>query len=609
MLHLDKFKAAPNARRLIEKLSGYFPTLKRNTIFRLFVVWLTAYVVLLSYLFTSVLSGNSYVEIHPTELILPLIMHAITASIVSLIIYRQPWLRSYFSKIVSVAVLTLLLVDYDRKLSSFSPMIKALVPGLSADDPLWIASLFYLTILTILAVCIGITTDKIVSRSKFKSSDIQYGLFIVIGYLFLTPAFTMAQIIPAMARESYTRPESLPSAKAVLSASDDKPDIYYIVLDRYTNANVLRSQFGFDNSPFTGFLRDNGFTVRDDAKSNYPFTTMSIASTMNAGYTDKQVAPFKDEKVQSQMLFHNLIWQSSVANALKQNDYQYHVLGSWYGATYKAPQADIEHTHSTVLHMFGKRMILRGIEAAAVSSSPYYQFAQINSGWWPFKVATLEPIALAKDQLNKLQTLSSVDKPGGRFIFAHILVPHDPFNFNADGSLATDPSADNVGRPIKQKYTDQVQFINHHMQDIISTIITKSGNKSVIVLQSDEGPYPHVMNSKFLNPLQSTEQNTNSQNQRADSTTHGLDMRQWDNDWLEMKYGILQAAHIPRATENDLANLSSVNIFRIVLNRYAGQSLPYLPECHYGLADTNRPYVLFDLTNKLSASPSPDCPR
>jgi hypothetical protein len=69
----------------------------------------------------------------------------------------------------------------------------------------------------------------------------------------------------------------------------------------------------------------------------------------------------------------------------------------------------------------------------------------------------------------------------------------------------------------------------------------------------------------------------------ADAGIKDEDMRQWSAEWFNMKFGILQAVHIPKATKSDLANLSSVNLFRIILNRYAGYDLDYLPECTFGL--------------------------
>ena len=73
----------------------------------------------------------------------------------------------------------------------------------------------------------------------------------------------------------------LPDYKQDKSKIVSKPDIYYFVFDRYASNSWLRSEYGYDNSDLTSFLETQGFTVRDDALSNYPFTISSVSSTLH----------------------------------------------------------------------------------------------------------------------------------------------------------------------------------------------------------------------------------------------------------------------------------------------------------------------------------------
>ncbi len=583
---------------------GWFTTftdwLRQRQWTRFIILWAVAYMVLVSFFLRTVLRNDAYLEIFPRELLFPMALHALTALFVTAILYWMPWLRSFLAKLLAVLVLSLFTMAYDTNLQAAGNAIRAFTPGLTGAESWPIISLIYLCVLITLSTFIGYKVANLISRSdRIKLRDAQLAVVVIAAYLCILPVFSTFRVLPAMIRES--RIQAPEYSKPTAAAPTDKPDIYYIILDRYTNADVLQKQFNFDNTPFTGFLRNAGFTVNDTAHANYPYTTMSVSSTLNAMYTNQLVAPFKATSVQSRTLYHNTIWQSSVVKALKQQGYQYHAIGSTYGASYKAPLADQEYMANHILTVFGKQKRLRGIEALQFMNSPFYRFAQLGHvPGWPFSITDTTEVQDVSKQLATLTNLAASSQQGGRFIFAHILVPHDPFLFNADGSLSVYTNADNIGHSIKQKYTNQVAFMNTQIKTLVSTIQEHSGGKAVILLNADEGAYPNVMNSTFQNPSGVTSD--------AETGSNNEDMTQWSDDFLQMKFGILQAAYIPRATSDDLAALSSVNLFRIILNRYASYALPYLPDCHYGLSDGGQnEYRYADITARLESNPDKRC--
>ncbi len=585
-----------------QQLIAFVSSLKRKAIFRLFVLWLASYLVLMGFFLNTILKNYAYIEIFPRELVVPTLMHVVTATIITLVIYWLPWLKSFISKLFSATVLALLMIGYDSSLQAIAGPIRAFIPGLTDTDPLPLVSLIYLILLVVLAVLIGMSLERLVKKVKrVQPRDVGLGLLVFVAYLFLVPAFSVSKILPTMIRETHTQAPEI-SRQTATSSADEKPDIYYIVLDRYTNADVLSNQFNYDNSQFTDFLRDQDFYVNDNAYGNYPYTTMSVSSTLNARYTNELVAPYKNSALQSRTLYHNLIWQSSVAKALKKDGYKYYAIGSWYGASYKAPLADRDYMYDHLITLFGRNKRLRGIEAIEFMKSPYYRFTQLpNIKWWPAKIVDSDHIGDVRQQLNILDDLTTKEKPGGRFIFAHILVPHDPFVFNGDGSLSAYPGSDSTGKPIKNKYVEQVEFISSQMKELVNNIQKQSNGKAVVIFNADEGPYPQVLNDTFKKPLATTQTNT-------DSIVKDQDMRKWSDDYLKMKFGVLQAVHIPKATVDDLAHLSSVNVFRIILNRYAGYSLDYLPECHFGLTNgSQNEYNYADITKRFVASPDKLC--
>ena len=54
-----------------------------------------------------------------------------------------------------------------------------------------------------------------------------------------------------------------------------KPDIYYIILDRYANADTLSEIYDFDNEPFLHELEARGFSIAHHAWANYFKTALS----------------------------------------------------------------------------------------------------------------------------------------------------------------------------------------------------------------------------------------------------------------------------------------------------------------------------------------------
>lgn len=479
-------------------------------------------------------------------------------------------------------------------------MFRAIFPILpKPDNDLAIISILFLIVLVATSVVAGVMVEKLQTRSDNATNKNIVGLVVIItGFLFVGQAFVTVGVLRQTIKESSYHSTAELSQKSSGSSSE-KPDIYYIVLDRYTSNSVLKSQFNFDNSDFLNSLREQGFTVNDDAMSQYPYTTASIASTLNLSYHNDDVANFKGNSAQAATLFHNMIRQAEVVKILKQQGYSYYNLGSNYGATNKAPLADVDQAGDRLVTIFNKTKILRGLEVNAFWQSPFYRFFNINLSWWPLKSVYKDNVAYTANQINILKDLAQNKTTTPRFIFAHIIVPHDPFALNADGSISNNWGSDNWGKAIKQKYVDQIKFLNNQMQTIVKKIQEQSQGKAIILLNADEGAYPTTMNQTIFNPISNTSQ---------DEIIFRSSMLDWPTKDLLMKYGILQAVYIPKAKAQDLSNISSVNLFRIVLNNYFGYSFSYLPDCQLALTDgRNDTYKYQDVTSRTSGQDNALC--
>ncbi|HEX3081625.1 MAG TPA: hypothetical protein VHQ86_00040, partial [Candidatus Saccharimonadia bacterium] len=461
-----------------------------------------------------------------------------------------------------------------------------------------LVSLVFMVLLAVSAYWLGRLVSLGAAWLRWPARDVAMGIGAALAATFVFQLVPLAWALVLEWPQFFYHPPAI-TARATTSPAD-KPDVYYIVLDRYTSSDVLGQQFGFDNSDFVNFLSSLGYYTNPSAHNNYPYTTMSIASTMDADYLNDIVGSFSTKPEQTVVPFNQTTHESPVAQKFKDLGYKYTLIGNWYETSNSSGLADETYQRTDTMTLFDHPFILNNFPKNFLTQGPFWRFIRGGLRIGSFKLFDMVDYQSVDMTHYELQSLRDVAaKPsGGRFIFAHILVPHDPYFFNADGSPNPNPDGDSVGKPVKQKYLGQVQFINSQMKDILTQINTASSGKAVVVLQSDEGPYPTQLGDDFDGV------------DEAGEISNG-DMRKWTDASLAMKFGNLAAYHIPAAdfsTQADAAD--SVNVFRLVFNTYFGTGLPYLPDCYYAYPDGRGRSELFaDITPRLTGQPSPEACR
>lgn len=539
---------------------------------------------------------NRY-QVTAEDLILPLLLGLILSIIICVLFYKSFRLNRFAALIGGIFAILILNQKYDERFHSALPILRSLSPfvDLRKMDGLFYSLIFFLIVIT-LAFLIIRSIGKITLERKWQMDVFANAIYITISVSFLLQFFPLIKTLIAEWPQFYYRP---PAISTPMNATADKPDIYYIVLDRYTNQNVLKNQFSYDNSGFINFLTDNNFSVDAGANANFPYTTMSIASTLNAGYNSDLISKFGRSKSQTLEPYHDAVQYASVTQKLKSLGYVYHQLGSWYEADNKAPLADYNYQPEGQLTIFNHTFTLNSFSKVRLQESVLWQVAQHGFRIGNLHIISYNSISEGDATIYKLNQLQKIAEmpAGNRFVFAHILVPHDPYYFKADGSLSTSPNSDSFGEPIKQKYLGQIEFINNQMTDLINKIRKNSDNRAVIIIQSDEGPYPMQLND---NNFDSTAVGDEMDNR---------DMRDWSDRNLRMKYGVLAAYSIPAAKLADVsAHADSVNIFRLVFNTYFDAKMPYLAGCSYALTNgRNQPFVYADISKRLGNKSESAC--
>ncbi|KGO92569.1 hypothetical protein [Flavobacterium subsaxonicum] len=147
-----------------------------------------------------------------------------------------------------------------------------------------------------------------------------YKLFILL--LFFMSVFNLmpiAQVVNAAVRSSSAwkqQPDNITNA-----VFKERPNIYYIQPDGYASfKNLSDSNHNFDNSVFQGFLKQSGFTLYDNFRSNYFSTLLSNSSmfSMKQHYIERDVNVYGARDI--------IVGNNAVLQVLKHNNYKTHFL-------------------------------------------------------------------------------------------------------------------------------------------------------------------------------------------------------------------------------------------------------------------------------------------
>ena len=347
------------------------------------------------------------------------------------------------------------------------------------------------------------------------------------------------------------------------------PDIYYIVPDRYASQSTFEDRFNYDNSEFIEYLRDSGFYVASESLANYPFTSLSLSSSLNMRHLDFLAEEVGTETGDVTPLV-SLLQNHSVGSILKQNGYQFIHFGSMWQPTAKNNNADLNvNLNPMLLGLFE----YNEFHLLLINTTMLRLFQEHVVGY-PTKA---QAILYSFEKLVEI-----VESEGPKFVFAHLLVPHLPYTLDAEcrpvdrlsfNWLNTSLTSEQI-ELIKARYVDQLICTNKMLRKVIDRVLMNSRRPAIVILQSDEGPYTEQ--SQPLNPAE------------------------WSVETLRIRAGILNAYYVPEGTQLPLyPSISPVNTFRMVFNEYFGVDLPLLEDRTYIYESRDRVYSFIDVTDKI----------
>jgi hypothetical protein len=343
-----------------------------------------------------------------------------------------------------------------------------------------------------------------------------------------------------------------------------RPDVYFIVLDAYTGNRSLRSNYRFDNRGFEDSLRSRGFFVPRQSRSNYANTFLALAAALNWEYLDslsQKLGPQSHDRA----LPYAMVEDSRVMRFFRAQGYQFVFFPTPYGATAHNRFADLTlpSSSSPRSDSLSAPPRAQAFAAAWLGTTPSPVLVEwacalldCSSDGLPFVPESPELLRWKFDQIGRLG-----GKPGPKFVFAHLLLPHEPYVFRPDCSTKPfhwpreiDQAED---RRLRTDYIDQVRCVNSMLGAVVDRLLRESAEPPVIILQADHG------NGRFVfgRPPAITDISREQLTERSD---------------------VFAAYFLPDGGDAELHDsISPINVFPAVLRHYFGITLPRLEDRSY----------------------------
>jgi hypothetical protein len=355
----------------------------------------------------------------------------------------------------------------------------------------------------------------------------------------------------------------------------DRRDIYYLIFDRYARADQLKAVYGFDNTPFISELERRGLVVAERSFANYQRTTHSLISSLNLDYLTR----LEREPARSSgdwLPLYEMLQDFRLRRFLDAQGYAFHFFGSWWEPTRVNRFADQNHNWLA---------FPEALRAMLDQSLLPYLAKVAGVDIFDHRLVQCQRSKHAFAELDKLAATEAAP----RFVFAHFLVPHPPFVIDEKGRCISAEEARSHTRA--ENYTRQIVYTNREILKFLDIAMARPGRKPIIIIQSDEGPWPERFAGDEIAGL------------GADVTA--ADWREATPAELGEKMAILNALYLPDRDMSDIAESASpVNSFRRVLRDYFHVPLAILPDRQMIFESAQRLYRFHDVTELLAGEAS-----
>ncbi len=262
------------------------------------------------------------------------------------------------------------------------------------------------------------------------------------------------------------------------------PDIFVYLLDGYPGATAATRLPGFDAGSFPASLRERGFVVHEDSRTNYLITRIVLTSMFeerHIGDIAELAAPYGPDQAADARRLRSVMESSDGLAAIR-------------GAGYDVVWVSSGWSHLDI------RTVDRRIEAAGPSEfeTVLLRHTALADGLQLIDPGGYADVVRTRIDAAYREATAIAAEPHDRprFVFIHVPAPHAPPVYTADGA-PTDGSPDSswgMTDPTTQsrseratRMSDQVQAIGRKTIEGLDALRAAAPAPPVIVIFSDHG--------------------------------------------------------------------------------------------------------------------------
>jgi hypothetical protein len=333
-----------------------------------------------------------------------------------------------------------------------------------------------------------------------------------------------------------------------------KPDIFFLVFDAMPSSKALKTAWNFDNTALDTAMARKDFYVAADARSNYNLTVLSVSSTLNMDYIPEEKL-FSGSEVKMYFRSANSLMHNSLTEILTQQGYQIFqyqpvsfVNKDWEFGRYFSNMLTMNFFYRTFPGRVYRDLGWNIFRINLPFIQNYYRHT--------YEKRNTEIKQSLDGTINNIKnTCTNSGQP--KFIYAHFMLPHDPYVFNQGGELLQQifPVAD-TKESDTSGYKAQTLYANKLITGLAEYILQHNKRKTVIVVEGDHG-YKYFSGKEL--PL------------------------------IYRNFYALYGSS--KGTTVSDSSISPVNTFRVILNTYFNTGLPILE---------NKTYYIETAKNKVT---------
>jgi len=327
------------------------------------------------------------------------------------------------------------------------------------------------------------------------------------------------------------------------------PDIYLILLDGFPGDDAASLDPSFDTDAFPTALTMRGFEVERHARSNYLTTRLTVPTMLADQHVEAAQEldpPFGNQAADARRL-REFGDEGVVYRTLREAGYE--------TITLPSPAAHL-----------GLRRVDRVIDPPGVSE---FELVLLRTTWLGAVFDRFQPDFFASGaRAQVLASYASADVVAAeehsrpRFVWVHVLAPHGPIVFRADGSPVLgaevfhtafkDPAGSQGATDRLEATFSYARFVADRTIELVDRIIASSKRQAVVVLFSDHGT---DIGFNAADPL--------------------------DSD-LNERSSVVLAIRSPGRSDLLPPGTTPIGVLPRVLNAYLGTSLPLRPDTLWG---------------------------